>query len=152
MLRSETVLIRPAEPEDASAFLRLLEACHLPTAGAAACLPTTLLAWDADQLAGSAALEVYGPVALLRSVAVHPTRRGQGLGRNLVKAALKLAQDLGVEQVYLLTETAADYFPRFGFVPVPRDQVDARVQGSVEFTSACPASARAMVLTLPISI
>lgn len=150
MLRSETLQIRQARPEDASAFLRLLEACQLPTAGAEACLPTALLAWDADHLVGSAALEVYGPVALLRSVAVDPQRRSQGLGQRLVQAALKLAQDLGVKEVYLLTETAADYFPRFGFVPVPRDQVDARVQDSIEFTSACPASARAMVLTLPL--
>lgn len=97
---------------------------------------------------GSAALELYGPAALLRSVAVRRDLRGTGLGRRLTEAALGLSRELGIEETYLLTETADRFFPRFGFRLVPRSEVPASVQRSVEFTSACPASARAMVLYL----
>ena len=39
---------------------------------------------------------------------------------------------------------AEHYFPRLGFACVGRDEVPERVQCSVEFTCACPASAVAM--------
>ncbi len=61
---------------------------------------------------------------------------------------LAAAANRGVQQVYLLTETAADFFPRFGFQPIARSAVDPAVQTSIEFTSACPASAVAMVVML----
>jgi amino-acid N-acetyltransferase len=91
---------------------------------------------------------MYDKAALLRSVAVDQARRGQGLGQQLTQAALSLAKQQGVTEVYLLTETAADFFPRFGFRPVSRAQVAPAVQGSVEFTTACPASALAMMASL----
>jgi amino-acid N-acetyltransferase len=43
-----------------------------------------------------------------------------------------------------LTETAATFFPRFGFQPIPRDQVAPVVAQSIEFMSACPDTAGAM--------
>jgi amino-acid N-acetyltransferase len=103
-----------------------------------------LVARDGEAVVGSAALERYGDAALLRSVAVEEPRRGTGLGAALVGAALDLARAEGVGEVYLLTTTAPDYFPRFGFRPVARDAVAPAVTQSVEFTSACPASALAM--------
>lgn len=51
-------------------------------------------------------------------------------------------------QVYLLTETAAEFFSRFGLSVVDRTQVPPAVSRSVEFTSACPENALAMVLRL----
>jgi amino-acid N-acetyltransferase len=95
---------------------------------------------------GCAALELYGAAALLRSVAVSPEARGTGLGQRLVAAALDRAHRLGVTSVYLLTETAAGFFPRFGFRAVERATVPVALQASVEFRAACPASATAMVL------
>ena len=93
-------------------------------------------------------MELYGPAALLRSLAVTATRRGEGLGRRLTLAALALARRQGVDRVYLLTETAEGFFARFGFEPVERAAVDPAVKRSVEFTSACPASAVAMMLKI----
>jgi amino-acid N-acetyltransferase len=97
---------------------------------------------------GSAALELYGPAALLRSVAVRRDLRGTRLGGRLTEAALELSRDLAVAEAYLLTEMADLFFPRFGFRPIPRSEVPLGIRHSVEFTSACPASARAMLLEL----
>jgi len=72
--------------------------------------------------------------------------RGFGIGYRLTEAALELSRDYGIEEVYLLTETADLFFPRFGFRQIPRSEVPHNVQSSVEFTAACPASA--MVLDL----
>ena len=62
----------------------------------------------------------------------------------MTEAALRLARANGVDTVYLLTTTAERFFPRLGFEPITRDQVPTTVQASVEFRSACPASAVVM--------
>jgi len=143
-----TATITPADPADLPAVLDLLERSRLPGDGLAEHAATLLVARDGDRIVGSAALELYGTAALLRSVAVDPDRRGTGLGQRLTSAALELARQRGVRTVYLLTETAGDFFPRFGFRAIGRDAVDPAVRASVEFTTLCPASALAMALDL----
>jgi len=140
--------ISRAAPADLAHILALLERCGLPRAGLEETLATTVVAREAGRVVGCSALEVYGRTALLRSVAVDPLRRSHGLGSRLVQGALSMAQQMGINEVYLLTETAADYFPRFGFHPIERAAVSPAVHRSVEWTSACPASAQAMVLRL----
>ncbi len=54
----------------------------------------------------------------------------------------------GVRTVYLLTETAAQFFLRLGFRPITRADVDSAVLRSTEFTTAYPASALVMVKPL----
>ena len=129
-------------------MLNLLALAKLPTAGLAAHLGTTLAARDDDRLVGCAALELYDGAALLRSVAVDATCRGQGLGQALTRAALALARSRGVKTVYLLTETAGGFFPKFGFTKTTREDVEPAVKQSVEFTGACPESAVVMQLAI----
>ena len=136
------------DPAELPALADLLVRCELPTAGIEAHTGTFLVAKEAGELVGSVGLEVYARAALLRSVAVTAPQRGQGLGRRLVDAALELAQQLGVDEIFLLTETAASYFARWGFVPVTRESITPAVTASVEFTSVCPVSAHAMRLGL----
>jgi amino-acid N-acetyltransferase len=66
----------------------------------------------------------------------------------MTRSALALARRQGITHVYLLTETAANFFPKFGFRQVDRSQVPPAVQTSIEFTTLCPASALAMELRL----
>jgi amino-acid N-acetyltransferase len=148
MTLTPAIAIERADAADLSAVLELVAALNLPQDGLAAHLGTALVARVQDKIVGVAALEVYGASALLRSVAVSPTAQGQGLGQRLVEAALAQAREQRIGQVYLLTETAAGFFPRFGFEIVGRHQVDEAVKQSVEFTSACPASAIVMVKKL----
>lgn len=108
-----------------------------------------ILARDRDGVVGSAAFEEYHGGVLLRSVAVAARVRGTGLGTRLTDAALAEASRRGHRTAYLLTTTASDFFPRFGFVRIDRADVPEDVRGSVEFTSACPASA--VVMRLPLA-
>jgi amino-acid N-acetyltransferase len=138
------VTIGKAEFQDFDAVCRLLQQHQLPLDGLHEHLATTVVARDADEIVGSAALEVYREGALLRSVAVAAGREHRGLGRELTAAALRVAQDLHMPAVFLLTTTAEQYFPRFGFTRVNRDEVPESVQASLEFTAACPSSATVM--------
>jgi amino-acid N-acetyltransferase len=137
-------MIDSATERDLPGIRTLLERLHLPLAGVDEHLPTMLVARDGAQIVGTAALELYADGALLRSVAVEPRRQGRQLGHQLTDAALHLATTCGANTVFLLTTTAERFFPKFGFEPVRREEVPPSVQASVEFQSACPASAIVM--------
>ena len=66
---------------------------------------------------------------------------GDGVGSSLVRAALQCAEHSRVSSVFLLTTTAEQYFPRFGFTVVDRADVPPMVRASAEFARACPSSA-----------
>jgi len=137
--------VGPMKAGELERVLALLQRLGLPVAGLAEHAGTAFVARErGGAIVGSAALEVHGSEALLRSVAVEPAWQGSGLGRRLTEAALGLASRLGLSRVYLLTETAEKFFPKFGFREVKRDEVPAGVRDSVEFRLACPASAVAM--------
>lgn len=138
------VELRTATEEDLPRVLSLLGRAELPSEGVAEALPHFVLAVSDGKLAGVVGLELYGGTALLRSAAVEESWRGSGVGKVLVDRALDLARERGVEDVYLLTTTAEDYFPKFGFVCVARDSVRGEVRSSVEFQTACPATATVM--------
>lgn len=142
------VHIERASEADGPSILQLLREAGLPIDGLSEHLRTAFVARDGADVVGCAALEVYPDGVLLRSVAVSPTARGHGLGHRLTDAAITLAKSLGTPAVFLLTTTAESYFPRFGFVVMPREQVPTGVQQSIEFRSACPASAVVMRRTL----
>ncbi len=146
---------RTATADDLPAVERLLADSGLPTAGVADIFAERaadfVVADDPGapgELAAVAGLETCRENALLRSVAVRPEWRTAGLGRELVRRVVCLAETRGLSALYLLTMTAEHYFPRFGFTVVSRDDVPGGVRDSLEFRSACPASAVAMVKPL----
>lgn len=140
--------IRQARPEDLPALQELLSVCGLPLDGVSDRPRMFLTAHDSDLLAGCVGIEQCGTDGLLRSLAVHPRHRGQGLGARLTRRALRRARRLGLRRVFLLTETAPEYFLRFQFRRVARKDAPVAVQASVEFTAACPATAVCMERTL----
>jgi amino-acid N-acetyltransferase len=142
------LVIEAAREADIPSLFALLQQLALPTDGLCDHLSTVLVAREGGGVIGSAALECYGSAALLRSVAVVAAKRGHGLGERLTRAALDLAQARGITEVYLLTETAQHYFPRFGFQAIPRQAVSPAIHHSVEWTSVCPETAQAMLVTI----
>jgi amino-acid N-acetyltransferase len=140
----QCVELRTASSADLESVFSLLDRSGLPTAGVADNFSQFLVAEADGRLVGVVGLELYGESALLRSAAVEESWRGSGVGRVLVERALDLARERGIEDVYLLTTTAENYFPKFGFVCVCRDEVAQGIRSSVEFQTACPASATVM--------
>ena len=143
-----TPSLRPARASDWPRVEELLESRGLPTEGAEGHLARFLVATGEEDGAviGVAGLEQYGQVGLLRSVAVIADLAGKGLGAALVRALLERARRSDVSDVYLLTTTAADWFPRFGFTRAPREALPAVLNVSEELRGACPSSAIAMHL------
>ena len=143
-----TAAIRPANPDDLGGVEALLVASGLPTAGVAVALGSFLVAEHAGAIVGVVGVEQCCGYGLLRSTAVDATWRSRGLGRQLVERAIAAAESTGLQALYLLTTTAERYFPSFGFSVTTREKVPDAVRDTVEFRSACPASAVVMVRPL----
>jgi amino-acid N-acetyltransferase len=138
------LVIQAAHRNDLPAVRRLLARQHLPLDGIDEHVETMVVAKKGSEVVGSATVELYTDGALLRSVVVDPMVQGQGLGLRLSEAALSIAKDRGRQTAFLLTTTAEKFFPKLGFEPILRADVPASVQASIEFQSACPASAVVM--------
>jgi len=136
--------VERATARDLPAIETLLSTAGLPLDGAAAAFDVGVVGHEQGRLVAAAAVERYGSFGLLRSVIVVADRRGAHLGRSIVAAAEELARESGVNDMFLLTETAVDWFPRLGYVPIVRNEVPDIVRGSIEFTTACSTTAVAM--------
>lgn len=108
-------------------------------------LPHFLVLRDAAGVVGAIALQPLGEVALLRSLVVSVDHRRDGIGRQLVVAAEKLAGDRGLSAIYLLTTTADRYFASHGYRVISRSDAPLAVRNSSQFSQLCPSSAVLMV-------
>lgn len=90
---------------------------------------------------GVGGLERYGSDALLRSVVVEAPVRGRGYGTALCDALEDRARADGVEVLYLLTTTAADFFADRGYDEIPRERAPSPIRETTQFAERCPASA-----------
>ena len=78
-------------------------------------------------LVGCGALHViWADVGEVRTLAVDPARRGQGVGGSLLRALVQRARELGVARVFCLTfET--EFFSAYGFVEIDGTPVSHEV-------------------------
>jgi amino-acid N-acetyltransferase len=135
------IFARPAEP----ATRAVLSACGLPTEDLGeqnfehffGCGQT-------DAPTGVVGLELHGSVALLRSLAVNQVVRGKGCGKALVQSAEAHARSSGVSELYLLTNTAKQFFESLGYHEMERTLAPAAIKETKEFASICPGSATFM--------
>ncbi|MFW6010391.1 MAG: GNAT family N-acetyltransferase [Gemmatimonadota bacterium] len=78
-------------------------------------LPQGFVAELGGQIVGFAALEIYSPkLGEIRSLAVDDDLRGRGIGRALVRACIKRAEERRVFEVLVVTSEDA-FFQRCGF-------------------------------------
>jgi N-acetylglutamate synthase-like GNAT family acetyltransferase len=136
--------IRNAAKPDLPAVEQLLKANKLPLDGVRDNFDSFVVAVEGDMVVGVVGLEKFDSAALLRSAVVQAEARGGGVGRQLVEQILERAEQSGIDEVYLLTTTAQDYFPRFGFSRTTRASVPEAVKASAEFRGACPDTAVVM--------
>ncbi|HET9637522.1 MAG TPA: arsenic resistance N-acetyltransferase ArsN2 [Gemmatimonadaceae bacterium] len=136
--------IRQARKSDLPAVEQLLAASKLPVDGVRDHFTDFVVAEDTDGIEGAVGLEKYDSVALLRSAVVAPGHRGSGVGKQLVEQVLERAEEAGISELYLLTTTAENYFPRFGFTRTTRAAVPEELKASAEFRGACPDTAIVM--------
>lgn len=114
--------VRPATPEDLDrieSFIGPFVADEriLPrsTEELSNLLPTSFLAELDGRIVGFAVLEIYSPkLGEIRTLAVEDSLRGKGIGRALVGACVRRAEERNVYEVMVVTSEDA-FFQRCGF-------------------------------------
>ncbi|HUF36749.1 MAG TPA: arsenic resistance N-acetyltransferase ArsN2 [Gemmatimonadales bacterium] len=149
-MTEHTMTIRNVTADDLPAVNRLLEAAELPLDGLEDQWgPGYAVAVEGGEVVGAAGIERHGRFGLLRSVVTAAGHRGRGVGESLVRNRVAWAGTEGLEAVYLLTTTAAGYFPRLGFERVDREALPLEIRESREVAAICPDSAVAMRYGVP---
>jgi N-acetylglutamate synthase-like GNAT family acetyltransferase len=147
-LKHTSISIRQATAEDLAAIEDLLTTNDLPLDGVREALSGFLVAESEDRIVGVVGMEQCGTYGLLRSTAVAADWRNHGIARQLVERIIAKAESQNVRALYLLTTTAEQYFPTFGFRTATRESAPEEIRATDEFRSACPASATMMCLSL----
>lgn len=144
----KTYPIRKAREEELPSVVSLLQQCSLPTEDIPHENQTFWVVQRDRDIAGVVGIETYGLSGLLRSFAVHPALRGQNMGASLLHHAVEEADKLGMESLYLCTNTAARYFEKHHWIYIRKDSVSAEVLRSEEFNCDWPDSTFCMFLPL----
>jgi amino-acid N-acetyltransferase len=139
-LKSNDVTIRRARTDDVPALRRLLDSYARD--GILLDKPTVTLYediqefWvaerdeDADVVACGALHVMWEDLAEVRTLAVHRSLRGAGVGHMLLAKLLQTARRLGVRRIFCLT-FEVDFFARHGFVEIGETPVDGDVFGEL---------------------
>ncbi len=142
--------MRPAQRGDMAAVRGILESVGLEKDLARdEHAPSFFVLSNERGVVGAVALEVHGDDAVLRSLAVDQEFRGAGYGWMLADMAISQARWRGVRRIYLLTESASDFFAaKFGFRVVDRSTLSKQVAASETFSRLVGAQLVAMRLDL----
>lgn len=112
--------------EDVEALTAFLSDADLTLSGLAA--PGVRLWIERDEhgaIVGSTGYEVSsdGLHALIRSVAVSPSRRARGLGTSLARFALERAAEEGASRAWLFSRRSGPFWQSLGFEPADRHEL-----------------------------
>ena len=92
---------------------------------------------DGHKVIGTGGLEFFQDSALLRSLSVKKDYRGTGLGKSITHQLENVCREKGIKHIYLLTETAEDFFNRQGYKVIDRASAPLSIKNSSEFTTVC---------------
>lgn len=139
-----SLALRPADERALPYVERLLDENGLPSADVRSKPGAFYVGYVADEPVGVGGIEVRGAAGLLRSVVVESSARGNGVGTALCDALEARARDDGVETLYLLTTTAADFFAARGYATIDRRDAPPAIRETDQFADLCPETAVCM--------
>ena len=140
----EPFLIEIQRAHDRPRVRALLERCGLPVNDIDTSPVDFLVMREAGQVVGAVGLQNADGVGLLRSLAVLPSLHRQGRGGALVAAAERLAEQRGLDDLYLLTTSVPGFFALHDYLRVHRGSVPFALQHTAQFGSICPSTAVCM--------
>jgi amino-acid N-acetyltransferase len=131
----------PATGRDAEAIAQLLQSYSLPSADFIPHLQHFIVARRGDEVLGCIGLESGGKLGLLRSLAVRSDARNQGIAARLCAQLERNAAELGIENLFLLTITAAEYFQKHGYQIERREDAPDWIRSNAQFRTLCASTA-----------
>ncbi len=135
---------REAEESDIQAIRELICSSGLPSSDIDGKAQKIFVAESDGKIIAVGGIEKLGDVALIRSIAVTPAYRSSGIASNIYRLLEAYARSLEVEELYLMTESAKEYFQKLGFSEQEREAVPWDIKQTSQFSKLCPSSATVM--------
>jgi len=136
-----------ASKRELSTALALLKDAKLPTQDIGENTQLYVIK-EEYEIISTVAMEDDNTTALLRSLSTMPAKRGLGYCKKLVHYLEEIAKQKGLQSIYLLTTTAAEFFAKTGYQIVSRSEPPSFILQTSEYSSVCPASATVMKIEL----
>ncbi|SHM74561.1 amino-acid N-acetyltransferase [Caldanaerovirga acetigignens] len=125
------IVFRRARPGDFEVIKGILEKVGLITDGIEQHRDNFMVAEEDNIAIATGGLEIYGDIAILRSLAVLPEFQGRGIGDGLVRALINFAERRGVKKIFLYTRSAKPFFEKIGFIVAePKDLYEKNIKSS----------------------
>ena len=135
--------IVPASQNSFSAAIALLKKNNLPTEDLDPSKQMFVVE-EGDEVIATVAIEYDYNDALLRSLSVSKEKRNSGIGAELVEFIEDYVKKQGVQNIYLLTTTAADFFSKKGYKIIDRNTIPEFIKNTSEYSVLCASSSTVM--------
>ena len=135
---------RDAVNLDIERIEHLLQKCGLPYNDLTEHVENFVVVVKKNKIIGAGGFEKYGGVSLVRSLAVFPEYRGIGVGKQIYALLERKIRNSGINKLYLLTETATEYFKKAGFIIRGRENIHKAIAQTKQFRELCPSTAVVM--------
>lgn len=131
--------IVPASQNSFSAAIALLKKNNLPTEDLDSGKQLFVVE-EGDEVIATIAVEYDYNNALLRSLSVSEEKRRTGIGAELVRFVEDYVAEQGVQNIFLLTTTASQFFSIRGYQIVYRSNVPDFIKNTKEYSFICASS------------
>ncbi len=139
---------RKAEESDIQSIRELICSCGLPSSDVDGKSQKIFVAESKGKIVAVGGIEKLGGIALIRSIAVAPEYRKNGIASNIYQLLEEYARSSKVEELYLITESAKEYFQKLGFTEQDRKTTPCLIKQTSQFSELCPSSATVMFKAL----
>lgn len=129
-VRAEDVRIRRGRMEDVPRLAELIASADLPPLFIAEFISGFAVAETAEGILACGGLEVYDGAGVIRSIVVEERARGLHLGRVITELLVADARAAGVDDVYLVTADAWNFWKHMGFQDIALEKWAPPAQAS----------------------
>ncbi len=119
----ELIIIRKAIPSDEHILKEILQKASLFSSKSNDYQKNMMVIETEDSLAGCGGVDIIEDIAILKYLYILPEYRGQGFGDGLTRALINYVDRRNIKKVYLLLGKSMDYFKRFGFKTISKEDV-----------------------------
>jgi len=137
-MSNRTLRLQRADEETIAYVETLLDKNGLPSDDVEPGRNRFYIGYDGDTRVGVGGVERHGTDGLLRSVVIERSARGTDTERALCEALESKVEADGVERLYLLTTTAAEFFGDCGYVETDRTTAPNAIRQTPNSTSSVP--------------
>lgn len=128
-----------ASPLDEPWIRQLLKSCGLPQEDLHSDHFKHFIVYkERGLILGVVGLEIFGRIALLRSLAVSVRHRDRGIATQLIAKIEEYGRSQQIEKLFLLTASAEEFFSKKGYKKIDRKYAPPEIQKTREFQDLCP--------------